>query len=165
MTIFYMAIENIVGVSLRRRWIIAALFGLVHGFGFADILREQLQFAGSYLLVSLVSFNIGIEIGQLVVLCVFIPALALLFRGAMAGRMGIIVLSAIVANVAWQWMMERGEVFWQAPWPPLTVPGLMILARWVLALGAAVVVANLLSKWLDRRHPALIEPSTAVPQD
>ena len=164
-TIFYMAIENIVGVSLRRRWIIAALFGLVHGFGFADILREQLQFAGSYLLVSLVSFNIGIEIGQLVVLCVFIPALALLFRGAMAGRMGIIVLSAIVANVAWQWMMERGEVFWQAPWPPLTVPGLMILARWVLALGAAVVVANLLSKWLDRRHPALIEPSAAVPQD
>ena len=164
-TIFYMAIENIVGASLRRRWIIAALFGLVHGFGFADILREQLQFAGSYLLVSLVSFNIGIEIGQLVVLCVFIPALALLFRGAMAGRMGIIVLSAIVANVAWQWMMERGEVFWQTPWPQPTAAGLMVLARWVLALGAAVVIANLLSKWLDRRHPALIEPSAAVPQD
>jgi hypothetical protein len=164
-TIFYMAIENIVGASLRRRWIIAALFGLVHGFGFADILREQLQFAGSYLLVSLVSFNIGIEIGQLIVLCVFIPALALLFRGAMAGRMGIMVLSAIVANVAWQWMMERGQVFWQTPWPPLTVPGLMVLARWVLALGAAVAAANLLSKWLDRRHPALIESSSAAGQD
>jgi HupE / UreJ protein len=164
-TIFYMAIENIVGASLRRRWIIAALFGLVHGFGFADILREQLQFAGSYLLVSLVSFNIGIEIGQLVVLCVFVPALALLFRGAMAGRMGIIVLSAIVANVAWQWMMERGEVFWNTPWPQATAAGLMELARWVLALGAAVAAANVLSKWLDRRHPSLIEPSTAVPQD
>ena len=87
-TIFYMAIENIVGANLRRRWIIAALFGLVHGFGFADILREQLQFAGSYVLVSLVSFNIGIEIGQLLVLCVAVPALALLFRGAMSGRMG-----------------------------------------------------------------------------
>jgi HupE / UreJ protein len=152
-------------LSLRRRWIIAALFGLVHGFGFADILKEQLQFAGSYLLVSLVSFNIGIEIGQLVVLCVFIPALALLFRGAMAGRMGIIVLSAIVANVAWQWMMERGEVFWQTPWPQPTPEGLMVLARWVLALGAAVVAANLLSKWLDRRHPALLEANTAVLQD
>jgi HupE / UreJ protein len=152
-------------LSLRRRWIIAALFGLVHGFGFADILKEQLQFAGSYLLVSLVSFNIGIEIGQLVVLCVFIPALALLFRGAMAGRMGIIVLSAIVANVAWQWMMERGEVFWQTPWPQPTPEGLMVLARWVLALGAAVVAANLLSKWLDRRHPALVEANTAVLQD
>ena len=164
-SIFYMAIENIVGANLRRRWIIAALFGLVHGFGFADILKEQLQFAGSYLLVSLVSFNIGIEIGQLVVLCVFVPALALLFRGAMAGRMGIIVLSAIVANVAWQWMIERGEVFWQTPWPQPTAAGLMVLARWVLALGAAVAGATFLSKWIDRRHPALIEPSPLSGQD
>ncbi len=164
-TIFYMAIENIIGAELRRRWIIAALFGLVHGFGFADILREQLQFAGSYLLTSLVSFNVGIEIGQLVVLCVFVPALALLFRGKMAGRMGIIVLSAIVANVAWQWMMERGEVLWRIPWPQPTPAGLMVLARWVLALGAAIVAANLLSRWLDRRHPELVEQSAAIAQE
>jgi HupE / UreJ protein len=164
-TIFYMALENIVGANLRRRWIIAALFGLVHGFGFADILREQLQFAESYVLLSLVSFNIGIEIGQLAVLCVFVPALALLFRGAMSGRMGVIVLSAIVANVAWQWMVERGEVFWQTPWPQLTGPGLMVLARWVLAIGAAIFAAGFLSRWLDRRHPALIEPSAATARD
>jgi HupE / UreJ protein len=124
-----------------------------------------LQFASSYLLVSLVSFNIGIEIGQVVVLCLFIPPLALLFRGAMAGRTGIIVLSVIVANGAWQWMRERGTVFWQTPWPQPTAAGLSVLARWVLALGAAVVAANLLSKWLDRRHPALIEPSTATGPD
>jgi hypothetical protein len=164
-SIVYMALENIVGASLRRRWIIAGLFGLVHGFGFADILREQLQFAGSNLLVSLFSFNIGIEIGQLAILCVFVPALALLFRGAMSGRMGIIVVSALVAHTAWHWMLDRADVFWQTPWPPLTVPGLMVLARWVLALGAAVIAANLLSKWLDRRHPALIEVSTAVAQE
>ena len=159
-SIFYMAIENIVGANLRRRWIIAALFGLVHGFGFADILREQLQFAGSYLLVSLVSFNIGIEIGQLAVLCVFVPALALLFRGAMSGRMGIIVLSAIIANVAWQWMIERGEIFWRTPWPQLTGPGLMVLARWILALGLAVAAANFLSKRVDRKRPRLVAPGT-----
>jgi HupE / UreJ protein len=159
-TIFYMALENIVGANLRRRWIIAAFFGLVHGFGFADILKEQLQFAGSYLLVSLVSFNIGIELGQLAVLCVCVPALALLFRGAMSGRMGIIVLSAIVANVAWQWMMERGEIFWQTPWPQLTGPGLMVLARWILALGLAGAAAHLLSKWVDRKRPQLVTPST-----
>jgi HupE / UreJ protein len=115
--------------------------------------------------VSLVSFNIGIEIGQLLVLCVFVPALALLFREAMAGRMGIIVLSAIVANVAWQWMVERGEVFWQTPWPQPTAAGLMVLARWVLALGVAFVAANFLSKWLDRRHPALVEANTTVGHD
>lgn len=164
-TIFYMAIENIIGAELRRRWILAALFGLVHGFGFADILKEQLQFAGSYLLTSLVSFNVGIEIGQLLVLCVFVPGLALLLRGKMAGRTGIIVLSAIVANVAWQWMMERGEVLWKAPWPEPTAAGLMVLARWILALGLTVIAANFLSKWLDRRHPALVEPNPVPAQD
>jgi hypothetical protein len=164
-SIFYMALENIVGANLRRRWIIAALFGLVHGFGFADVLREQLQFAGSYLLVSLLSFNIGIEIGQLAVLCVFVPALALLFRGAMAGRMGIIVLSAIVAHIAWHWMMERGEVFWQTPWPQPTAAGVMELARWVLALGLAVAAAVFLSKWLSRAHPALVEPDAVSARD
>src|SRR5271163_3227876 len=85
-SIFYMAIENIIGAKISQRWIITGLFGLVHGFGFADVLKEQLQFAGSYLLVSLLSFNVGIEIGQLAVLCIFVPALALLLRGRMAGR-------------------------------------------------------------------------------
>jgi hypothetical protein len=158
-SIVYMALENIVGASLRRRWIIAGLFGLVHGFGFADILREQLQFAGSYLLVSLFSFNIGIEIGQLAVLCVFVPALALLFRGAMSGRMGIIVVSALVAHTAWHWMLDRADVFWRTPWPPLTIPGLMILARWVLAVGLAVAAAKLLANWIERRWPGHILPA------
>src|SRR5438309_6474021 len=66
-SIFYMAIENIIGADLGQRWTATGLLVLVHGFGFADVLKEQLQFAGSYLLVSLLSFNIGIEIGQLAV--------------------------------------------------------------------------------------------------
>jgi hydrogenase/urease accessory protein HupE len=53
-SIFYMAIENIIGAKLSQRWIITGLFGLVHGFGFADVLKEQLQFAGSHLLVAAV---------------------------------------------------------------------------------------------------------------
>jgi hypothetical protein len=158
-SIFYMAIENIIGADLGQRWIISGLFGLVHGFGFADVLKEQLQFAGSYLLVSLLSFNIGIEIGQFAVLCVFVPALALLFRGRMSGRMGIIVVSAIVANIAWQWMIQRGEVLWQTPWPPLTLPALMTLARWVAALLVAVGAAKLLAKWMERKWPGLSRPA------
>jgi hypothetical protein len=158
-SIFYMAIENIIGANLSQRWIITGLFGLVHGFGFADVLKEQLQFAGSHLLVSLLSFNIGIEIGQLAVLCVFVPALALLFRGRMAGRMGIIVLSAIVANIAWQWMVQRGEVLWQTPWPQLTLPAVMALTRWVVALSLAVAAAKLLAKWIERKWPMLGQPA------
>ena len=81
-SIVYMALENIVGANLRRRWIISGLFGLVHGFGFADVLKEQLQFSGSHLLLSLLSFNVGIEIGQLIVLCLYVPALRLsILRG------------------------------------------------------------------------------------
>jgi hypothetical protein len=158
-SIFYMAIENIIGANLSQRWIITGLFGLVHGFGFADVLKEQLQFAGSHLLVSLLSFNIGIEIGQLAVLCVFVPALALLFRGRMAGRMGIIVLSAIVANIAWQWMVQRSEVLWQTPWPQLTLPAVMALTRWVVALSLAVAAAKLLAKWIERKWPMLGQPA------
>jgi hypothetical protein len=158
-SIFYMAIENIIGANVNQRWIITGLFGLVHGFGFAEVLKEQLQFAGSNLLVSLLSFNVGIEIGQLAVLCVFVPALALLFRGRMAGRMGIIVLSAIIANIAWQWMVQRGGALWQTPWPQLTLPALMMLARWVAALVFAVGAAKLLAKWIERKWPGLSRPA------
>jgi hypothetical protein len=163
-SIVYMALENIVGASLRRRWIIAGLFGLVHGFGFADVLSEQLQFAGSNLLIALFSFNVGIEIGQLLVLCAFVPALALLFRGAMAGRMGIIVMSALVAHTAWHWMIDRGEVLWQTPWPEPTLGGLMILARWIVAVAGAIGAAALLSKWLDRKWPGQLVPAEVTSQ-
>ena len=158
-SIVYMALENIIGANLGQRWIITGLFGLVHGFGFAEMLKEQLQFAGSNLLVSLLSFNVGIEIGQLAVLCVFVPALALLFRGRMAGRMGMTVLSAIVANIAWQWMVQRGEVLWQTPWPQLTLPAAMMLARWVAALSLTVGAAKLLEKWIERKWPGLTRPA------
>src|SRR5262249_13682955 len=67
-SIVYMALENIVGGStVRRRWIMSFGFGLVHGFGFSFALRQSLQFAGSHLLTSLLSFNIGVELGQLLV--------------------------------------------------------------------------------------------------
>lgn len=158
-SIFFMALENIVGASLRLRWIIAGLFGLVHGFGFADILSEQLQFAGSNLLVALFSFNVGIEIGQLIVLCAFVPALALLFRGRLAGRTGVIVLSAVVAEIAWRWMLARGQVLWGTPWPLPTFSGLMLLVRWIVALGLAVGAARYFANWLDRRWPNPVIPA------
>ena len=64
-----MALENIVGTgSSRHRWMMAFGFGLVHGFGFSFALRETLQFAGTHLLTSLLCFNVGVELGQLLVL-------------------------------------------------------------------------------------------------
>ena len=107
MSIVYMAFENIVGVKLQRRWLLTFAFGLVHGFGFSFALRETLQFAGSHLLTSLLSFNVGVELGQLLVLVFLVPALSLLFRFVVAERVGTILLSALVAHTSWHWMSER----------------------------------------------------------
>jgi HupE / UreJ protein len=155
-SIVFMALENIVGANLRHRWLIAGLFGLVHGFGFSYALGQSLQFAGSHLLVSLFSFNVGIEIGQLCVLAVMLPALAL-FRRLVPERMGVIILSAIVAHTGWHWMMERWQVLWQAEWPRLDAAGLVSLARWAAALLLAFGAAHLLAKWVGRKFPPRVE--------
>ena len=155
-SIVYMALENIVGADLRRRWLITGLFGLVHGFGFSYALGQQLQFAGSHLLVSLFSFNVGIEIGQLLVLALMVPALAL-FRRLVPARMGVIILSAIVAHTGWHWMMERWEVLRQTQWPSLDATSVMVLARWVAVLMLAFGAAHLVSKWWNRKFPRRVE--------
>lgn len=144
LSIVYMALENIVGGStVHKRWIIAFGFGLVHGFGFSFALRQTLQFAGRHMLTSLLSFNIGVELGQLLVLLVMIPVLDLLFRYVVAERMGIIILSALVAHTAWHWMTDRWAVFskYRIPWPELTPAFLASVLRWLmLAVAIAGVV-------------------------
>lgn len=151
-SIVYMALENIVGANLRRRWLITGLFGLVHGFGFSYGLQENLQFAGQYLLVSLLSFNIGIEIGQLAVLAVMLPALAILRRYVLSGRVGVIILSAIVAHTGWHWMIERGEVLWKIDWPRLDGAGLAVLARWVAGLLLVAGAVSFIAKRVRLSH-------------
>src|SRR5436190_12461654 len=130
-SILYMALENIAGVmSVQRRWVLAFAFGLVHGFGFSFALRETLQFAGSHLVTSLLSFNVGVEAGQLLVLAALVPALQLLFRFAVAERVGTIILSALVAHTAWHWTAERWQRLRQFDWPS---PDLMALTWGVRA--------------------------------
>ena len=138
-SILYMALENIVGSNIGRRWIITFGFGLVHGFGFSFALRQTLQFAGSHLLTSLLSFNVGVELGQLLVLVLLIPSLELLFRYGVAERMGTIILSTIVAHTAWHWMIERGETLRQFKfeWPAITAVFLLTAVRW-LTIGVIV---------------------------
>jgi hypothetical protein len=141
-SIVYMALENIAGGFGRRtpssqspprsffsavsadsafqhRWMITFGFGLVHGFGFSFALRQTLQFAGSHLLTSLLSFNVGVELGQLLVLVLLVPALGLLFKYVVAERIGTIILSALVAHTAWHWMTERWGILRQFrfEWP------------------------------------------------
>ncbi|MGH9614207.1 MAG: HupE/UreJ family protein, partial [Bryobacteraceae bacterium] len=145
-SILYMALENIVGVtSVQRRWMGAFGFGLVHGFGFSFALRETLQFAGTHMLASLLSFNTGVELGQLLMLALFIPALDILFRYVVAERMGTIILSALVAHTAWHWMIDRATVLsqYRFEWPAVNLVVLALAMRWMMVL---VIVAGL--AWL-----------------
>lgn len=154
-SIVYMAFENIVGSGAERRlqyrWMIAFGFGLVHGFGFSFALRETMQFAGSHLLVSLVSFNVGVELGQLLVLALLIPALDVLFRFVVAERIGTIILSALVAHTGWHWMTERAGQLGQFRWPAFDAALLAAAMRWLML---ALILAGLvwLTSWALRRR-------------
>ena len=160
MSIVYMALENIIGVRLKKRWLLAFGFGLVHGFGFSFALRETLQFAGGHLLTSLLSFNVGVELGQLLVILLLVPGLALLFRFAVAERVGTIILSALVAHTAWHWMTERGGELLQFQFRPgLPAFDLALLAsamRW----GMLVLIVALLVWLMSLVFPQLEDAET-----
>src|SRR5438874_8067115 len=156
-SIVYMALENIVGgTSVQRRWIITFAFGLVHGFGFSFALRQTLQFAGSHLLTSLVSFNVGVELGQLLVLAVLVPALEILFRFVVAERMGTIILSALVAHTAWHWTAERFDRLRQFRFelPPFNAAMFAVALRWLMLIVFLAGVVWLVSAALRHRARA-----------
>jgi hypothetical protein len=136
-----MAIENIVGVALSRRVLLAMLFGLVHGFAFSQGLKDELQFAGSHLLTALFAFNIGIEIGQLAGLAVMLPLLALVTTHVLPGRVGSIILAALIAHVGWHWMGERWDALTKVRWPSFELANLMQVLLWTL--GVVVLAAAL----------------------
>ncbi len=135
-SIVYMAFENIVGARLQHRWMITFGFGLVHGFGFSFALRETMQFGGAHMLTSLLSFNVGVELGQLLVLVLLVPLLEVLFRFVVKERIGTILLSALVAHTAWHWMTDRLGVLsqYQFRWPALSAALLWSAMRWLILI-------------------------------
>lgn len=145
-SIVALALENVVGANAGRRWIVAFAFGLVHGFGFAYALADSLQFAGDHLAVALAAFNVGVEIGQVAVLLVLVPLLDFAFRHV-PERIGVLVLSAIIAHTGWHWMTERWAVLAKFPLPPLDAAGAASLTRW--AMGAMALAGVVW--WVDRR--------------
>ena len=162
-SIVYMAFENIVAAAkpegaavdrraLERRWAVAFGFGLIHGFGFSFALRDSLQFAGSHLLTSLLSFNVGVELGQLLVLVILIPALNALFRFVVPERVGAIMLSALVAHTGWHWAMERGSRLAQYSWPVLDAATLLKGVRLLIVVVIATAVVWLLFGVIFKRQ-------------
>jgi len=172
-TIVYMALENIVYAALphgnhsgdralTRRWLIAFAFGIVHGFGFSFGLRQSLQFAGDHLLTALFGFNIGVEIGQIAVLLVLVPALGLLFRHVVPEWLGIIILSALVAHTGWHWMLERAEQLGRFPFPKLDAAFLASAMRGLMVALILVAAMSLVGGWLKQRSKKISPANDAA---
>jgi len=100
------ALNNLYPWVLGRRWVVAFGFGLIHGFGFASVLAE-LGLPSDALLLSLLGFNLGVELGQLAIVVVFLP-LAYALRRTWLYRMVVFAGgSALIAALAAAWLAER----------------------------------------------------------
>jgi HupE / UreJ protein len=93
-------------VKERRRWLVAFGFGLIHGFGFASVLTD-LELTRATLLRSLVGFNVGVELGQLSIVMLFLPLAFSLRTSSFYNRFTLAVGSLAVAAIAGIWMAER----------------------------------------------------------
>ncbi|WP_460226744.1 HupE/UreJ family protein [Aurantivibrio infirmus] len=152
LSIVYMACENILGADLSKRWMITFGFGLVHGFGFSFVLADSMQFAGSHLFTSLLAFNVGVELGQLLVLIIVIPILMGFFKLRIPERVGVILLSSFVVHSAWHWMSERSEQLFQYEFssPSLGYGFFAALTRWLILILISVGILWLLSEIFKR---------------
>jgi hypothetical protein len=105
-TIIWVAVENLlVPRRARRRWPIAAVFGLVHGLGFASALTE-LGLSRAAMVRALVGFNVGVELGQLTFVALVMPPVMWL---ATPGRISQLpqILSLVVATAGAFWLVQR----------------------------------------------------------
>ena len=100
------ALNNVFPIFLRRRWVVAFLFGLVHGFGFANVLTE-LGLPQSTLLIALVGFNLGVEAGQVAIVAVFLPIAYALRDSFFYKKIVLVAGSLLIAVIAAAWLVER----------------------------------------------------------
>jgi len=114
------ALHNITEIFKSKEWIIAFGFGLFHGFGFASVLGEK-GLSGDYMVLSLLGFNVGVELGQVLIICMVFPILFLIRKQKFYPSI-IKFGSIILILISIYWFIERGfEVdlpagayFWKA---------------------------------------------------
>ena len=105
LSICYIAMENIFVREVKGRWKITFFFGLIHGFGFSNILREM-QLPRSGLAASLFSFNLGVEIGQVVVIALLCPILFFAAKQTWH-KSAVTVTSALIGCLGLVWFVDR----------------------------------------------------------
>jgi len=109
-TIIFVGVENLVsrGAEPKRRWALTFGFGLIHGFGFASVLRDLGVGAGGQgIVMPLFSFNLGVELGQVVIAVAVLPAVWRLRRNEQFLVRGVPALSGLVSLLGFYWLLER----------------------------------------------------------
>ncbi|MEO6035066.1 MAG: HupE/UreJ family protein [Verrucomicrobiota bacterium] len=105
-SVIFAALNNVWPVLHRRVWMIAFAFGLIHGFGFANVLGD-LDLHGRVLALGLFGFNLGVELGQMAIVLVFIPIAFALRRSWGYRSLTVKFGSLLVSAIAGVWMFER----------------------------------------------------------
>ncbi|MEO8047492.1 MAG: HupE/UreJ family protein [Nitrospirota bacterium] len=105
-SVVFAGISNLYPALVQRRQLVAFLFGLIHGFGFASVLSDLGLPKGS-LALSLVSFNVGVEVGQLAIVATFLPLAYGLRKSWTYQRLVLVSGSLGIAALACAWLIER----------------------------------------------------------
>lgn len=142
------------------RWRLAFFFGLLHGYGFAFMLAEQMQFSAGHLFIALGAFTLGVELGQLLVIACALPMLALAFR-VLSMRAVQLLVGVLVAHASGHWGLERWETFsaYGLAWPVLDLVFLHEALRGMLV--AAIAFA--LYFMMGRLEARLVAPGAGRP--
>jgi hypothetical protein len=105
LSIVYVAAENFWLRDARHRWLLTFGFGFIHGFGFANVLRD-LGLPTEGLIASLLGFNVGVEVGQVVIVTIVFPAILWLSRRSFHER-AVRLVSAVILLFGLGWFVER----------------------------------------------------------
>jgi hypothetical protein len=138
--IVILAFDNLANGAASRRWICGLAFGLIYGIDFSFVLQRMEQFAGTHRAGAWLWFTLGIELAEILVLALVFPAVRALFRVTEDARIVRIIVSVLLAHVAWHWMVDRsGAMRVYAPnWARL-----MVAIR-NLGVGSAVLAVTVL---------------------
>jgi hypothetical protein len=138
--VLLLAIGNLGAPSLRRRWFVAALIAALGGFAIGPLFVNRWQFAGAHAIVAAVSYNAGTVIGAVVILIASLVVLRALFAWVLGAPLGVIVLSALLGLIAWQWLFDGVHRFQHMTDAGVSAASIIAVVRWLVPatlLGAA----------------------------
>ena len=152
--VLFLALENVVAPSLRRRWFIASLVGVLSGFDFGHDLLDDWQYAGGHLRVGAIAFNLGVALGNVLALVLIFVALGMVFRYLTGKRLGVVLVSAIVGHAAWHWMVDSGHQLGHAAAGIVSTASVGLVTWWILVGLLVGGFAWFLPARLDRFEPS-----------